>query len=49
MFCINNNKIVPLELYNWLDYEALAYWIMGDGTKSGTGIVLQTSKNVYLL
>lgn len=31
-----------LELYNLLDYEALAYWIMGDGTKSGTGIVLQT-------
>lgn len=42
MFYINNKKIVPLELYNLLDYEALAYWIMGDGTKSGTGIVLQT-------
>ena len=25
-----------------LDYEALAYWIMCDGTKSGTGIKLQT-------
>jgi len=42
MFYKNNKKIVPLELYNLLDYEALAYWIMGDGTKSGTGIVLQT-------
>jgi hypothetical protein len=42
MFYINNKKIVPLELYNLLDYESLAYWIMGDGTKSGTGIVLQT-------
>jgi hypothetical protein len=42
MFYVNNKKIVPLELYNMLDYEALAYWIMGDGTKSGNGMVLQT-------
>ena len=42
LFYVNNKKIVPLELYNMLDYEALAYWIMCDGTRSGSGIVLQT-------
>jgi hypothetical protein len=42
IFYVNNKKIVPLALYNMLDYEALAYWIMGDGIRSGTGIVLQT-------
>jgi hypothetical protein len=42
MFYVNNKKIVPLDLYNMLDYEALAYWIMCDGTKVGTGITLQT-------
>ena len=25
LFYVNNKKIVPLELYNFLDYEALAY------------------------
>ena len=33
---------MPLVLYNLLNYEALAYWIMCDGNKSGTGITLQT-------
>jgi LAGLIDADG DNA endonuclease family/Proton-conducting membrane transporter len=42
LFYVNGKKIVPLDLYNLLDYEALAYWIMGDGTKSGTGLTLQT-------
>jgi LAGLIDADG DNA endonuclease family len=42
MFYVNGKKIIPLELYNMLDYEALAYWIIGDGTKSGNGMVLQT-------
>ena len=42
MFYVNKKKIVPLELYNLLDYEALAYWIMGDGTKTGNGMVLNT-------
>jgi len=42
LFYVDKNKIIPLDLYNLLDYEALAYWIMGDGTKSGTGLTLQT-------
>ena len=42
ILCKLKKKIVPLELYNLLDYETLVYWIMGDGSKSGTGIILQT-------
>jgi hypothetical protein len=34
--------VVPLDLYNLLTYEALAYWIMADGAKSGKGLTLQT-------
>jgi hypothetical protein len=42
MFYINKIKIITLDLYNLLTYEALAYWIMGDGTRSGGGLTLQT-------
>ena len=42
IFYVNNKKIVPLDLYNLLTYEALAYWIMCDGTKSSKGLILQT-------
>lgn len=35
-------KKVPLNLYDLLTYEALAHWIMGDGNKLGTGIILNT-------
>ena len=35
-------KIVPLDLYEIIDYEFMAYWIMGDGTKAGNAIYLQT-------
>ena len=35
-------KIVPLDLYNLLTYEALAHWICCDGTKTTTGITIQT-------
>ena len=35
-------KIVPLDLYNLLTYESLAHWICCDGTKTGTGLTLQT-------
>jgi len=42
MFYNKNIKIVPLNLYELLTYESLAYWIMGDGTKAHKGLVLQT-------
>lgn len=42
IFYPNNVKTVPLDLYNLLTYEALAHWIMGDGTKTYHGITLQT-------
>ena len=42
MFYKEGKKVVPLDLYNMLTYEALAHWIMGDGTKSNKGLTLQT-------
>jgi len=44
IFYNEGRKIVPLDLYSLLTYEALAHWIMGDGTKSniGPGLTLQT-------
>jgi NADH-ubiquinone oxidoreductase chain 4 len=42
MFYQEGKKIVPLDLYNMLTYEALAHWIMGDGTKVNRGLTLQT-------
>lgn len=35
-------KVVPLDLYHLLTYEALAHWICGDGTKTSSGLTLQT-------
>lgn len=42
MFYQEGKKVVPLDLYNMLTYEALAHWIMGDGTKVNKGLTLQT-------
>lgn len=42
MFYREGKKVVPLDLYNMLTYEALAHWIMGVGTKSNNGLTLQT-------
>jgi uncharacterized protein (UPF0333 family) len=42
MFYQNKTKIVPLDLYHFLDYEALAHWIMGDGAPNNNGLTLQT-------
>jgi heme/copper-type cytochrome/quinol oxidase subunit 1 len=41
--CYNKSiKIVPLNLYEIVTYEALAHWIMASGTKTYNGITLQT-------
>nr|YP_009710752.1 LAGLIDADG endonuclease type 2 [Amanita thiersii]QFZ98700.1 LAGLIDADG endonuclease type 2 [Amanita thiersii] len=42
MFYVNKIKIVPLNLYEIIDYEFLAFWIMVDGSKAGNAIYLQT-------
>ena len=42
MFYKEGKKVVPLDLYNMLTYEALAHWIMGDGSKVHKGLTLQT-------
>lgn len=40
MFYINNKKIIPYNLYDLLSWEALAHWIMGDGTYN-SGVRIQ--------
>lgn len=46
-------KIIKPELYDYLDYITIAYWIMGDGAKKNKGITLCTDsfsfKEVVLL
>ena len=41
LFYRKNTKIIPLDLYSLLTYEALAHWIMCDGTRSNGAIILQ--------
>lgn len=40
-------KIIRTELYEYLDYIAIAHWIMGDGSKKNKGIVLCTDSFSY--
>lgn len=42
LFYKGGKKIVPLNLFDILTYEGLAHWIMGDGTRSGGSLILQT-------
>lgn len=35
-------KLIKLELFEYLDYLAIAHWIMGDGAKRNKGITLCT-------
>lgn len=35
-------KIVPLNLYDYLNYEKLAHWIKGNGTRKKNAKILQT-------
>ena len=47
------NKVIKKELFFYLDFIAIAHWIMGDGSKRNKGIVLCTDcftvKEVVLL
>lgn len=55
LFFSNNFKLksITVELYNYIDYIAIAHWIMGDGAKRNKGIILCTDcftiKEVVLL
>lgn len=46
-------KIITPELFNYIDYIALAHWIQGDGARRNKGIVLCTDcftiKEIVLL
>ena len=41
LFYPQGKKIIPLQLFNFLNWQVLAHWICGDGTRDG-GIKLQT-------
>jgi hypothetical protein len=32
------NKVIKSELYDYMNFIVLAYWIMGDGSKKNKGI-----------
>ena len=42
MFYINGIKTIPSNIKDYLDAQALAYWIMGDGTARNKGLALCT-------
>jgi hypothetical protein len=35
-------KVIPKEIFHWLDPIALAHWIQGDGFRHGQGLRLAT-------
>lgn len=39
----NNSKIVPENIAQYLTPRALAYWIMDNGSKAGSGVKLATN------
>lgn len=53
MFYFNNVKVVPENIYELLNYQGLAYWIMGDGSLQNKGLHLNcyafAEKDINLL
>jgi len=47
LFYKNNCKYINPELFNYIDYIALAHWIMGDGSKKNKGITLCTDSLTF--
>jgi LAGLIDADG DNA endonuclease family len=53
-FYNGDKKVIPLDIYDYLNYESLAHWIMGDGSYTNKGIILHTQcftlqECIYLL
>ena len=42
LFYDKNKKLIKTELFHYIDYIALAHWIMGDGSKRGKDLILCT-------
>jgi hypothetical protein len=48
LFYLNSTtKIIKPELFEYLDYISIAYWIMGDGSKRNKGITLCTDSFTF--
>jgi len=41
-FYVNKVKVIPDDLLNWITPEGLAYWMMDDGSRAGSGFYLHT-------
>lgn len=48
LFYVNKVKVVPYNLFDLLNYEVLAYWIMSDGTRNHGGLTLQVQSYTIL-
>lgn len=53
LFYLSNTKIVPINIYELLTPRGIAFWIMDDGSKQGSGLHISVyafnSESVYRL